>query len=168
VKALNGIKGVMEPLTSFIFGEFRKSEIHIFHSETKLGETLGQSENESFLNKKLLLVEDSLDNQMLYHRVLSKLGFQVEMVSNGKEALEIVKTKEFDLILMDMQMPEMDGHTTTQILRKRNVRCPIVALTAHAMKEDRERCLQSGCDDYLSKPASKRQLVEVLEKNLLH
>jgi two-component system, sensor histidine kinase len=117
-------------------------------------------------DKTVLLVDDSTDNQFLVQTILSKWGLHVDLASNGKEAIEKVKKDNYDLILMDMQMPIMDGYTACARLIEDSCKVPIVALTANAMKEDRERCLQAGCKDYLSKPIHKNQLFQVLQKNL--
>lgn len=117
-------------------------------------------------NKNVLLVDDSVDNQLLVQTMLSRLGLNVTLASNGKEALDQIKNSHFDLILMDMQMPIMDGYTACAHLVEDACRIPIVALTANAMKEDRDRCLQAGCKDYISKPIQKSQLLQVLQQNL--
>lgn len=117
-------------------------------------------------NKTILLVDDSVDNQFLVQTILSKWGLRVELASNGKEAIEKVKKENYDLILMDMQMPIMDGYTACAQLTEESCQIPIIALTANAMKEDRDRCLQVGCKDYLSKPIHKNQLFQILQKNL--
>jgi CheY-like chemotaxis protein len=104
----------------------------------------------------ILLAEDNKINQLLARRLLEKLGHRVSVVENGREAVEAVKSSEFDLVFMDVQMPEMDGfEATTVIRREKSVTSyvPIVAMTAHAMKGDRERCLRAGMDGYVSKPA---------------
>lgn len=117
-------------------------------------------------DKTVLLVDDSVDNQFLVQTILSKWGLQVDLASNGKEAIEKVKKDRYDLILMDMQMPIMDGYTACAQLIANKCAVPIIALTANAMKEDRDRCLKAGCKDYVSKPIHKGQLFQVLQKNL--
>jgi PAS domain S-box-containing protein len=116
---------------------------------------------------RILVAEDNTVNQKLVQRLLEKRGFCVHIVGNGREAVETARQEEFDLILMDVQMPEMDGFEATVELRKREklagVRTPIIALTAHAMKGDRERCLEVGMDGYLSKPIRSKELAELLE-----
>ena len=116
--------------------------------------------------QKILLVEDSLVNQKLAVGLLERRGHSVTVANHGGEALEAMKTTEFDLVFMDLQMPEMDGYETTIAIRAaekgadRHV--PIVAMTARAMKGDRERCLEVGMDDYVAKPIRARQLDEVM------
>jgi len=113
----------------------------------------------------ILIAEDNLVNQKLAMRVLNKLGYQPEIVNNGLEAVELLSDKSFDLILMDMLMPEMDGLEATRTIRKNGGEQPyIVAMTANALPEDREMCLQAGMDDYISKPIKLDILVNVLKE----
>jgi two-component system, sensor histidine kinase and response regulator len=117
---------------------------------------------------RVLLAEDNPVNQTLATRILEKLGHQVQVANNGKEALERAKAGEFDLIVMDVQMPEMDGLEATAAIRAaeagtgKHVR--IVAMTAHAMKGDRERCLNAGMDGYLSKPIRIDELKQAISE----
>jgi two-component system, sensor histidine kinase and response regulator len=111
---------------------------------------------------KLLLVEDGEANQRLARAMLQKWGHSVEIAQNGREAVEMWQREPFDLILMDVQMPEMDGFEATRLIRQQEEgtdrHIPIVAMTARAMKGDREHCLESGMDGYVSKPVRKREL----------
>jgi len=104
----------------------------------------------------VLLVEDNAVNRKLATALLEKHGYSAATAQNGKEALEILEGERFDLILMDVQMPVMDGLEATRLIRAKERatggHIPIVALTAHAMKGDRERCLAAGADDYVAKP----------------
>ena len=113
---------------------------------------------------KILVVEDNAVNQKMVLRMLEKFGYAAELAENGLEAVEISQTQPFDLVLMDVQMPIMDGLEATRVIRKRNRALPrfIVALTASTLKGDRERCLQSGMDDFLSKPFRKNELEQLL------
>ncbi|MBL8826851.1 MAG: response regulator [Planctomycetaceae bacterium] len=114
---------------------------------------------------RVLLAEDMPANQKLILQVLGKRGHVVEVAANGREAVELATHAHFDLILMDLQMPTMDGFQATADIRKSplNAQVPIVALTAHAMPGDRDRCLEAGMDDYLAKPLDVRKLVTVVE-----
>jgi PAS domain S-box-containing protein len=118
------------------------------------------SQNLRHLN--ILVVEDSPDNQVLIQRLLRMAGAKIQIASNGREALEKVHQSDFDMILMDLQMPEMDGFEATRRLRAQGFRKPIIALTAHAMKEERKRCLESGFDEHLSKPVDREALIRTL------
>jgi two-component system, sensor histidine kinase and response regulator len=110
----------------------------------------------------ILLAEDSHVNQAIARRILQKLGHTLEIANNGKEALSRLALQPFDLVLMDVQMPEMDGLTATTIIREREsstqAHIPIIAMTAHVMKGDRERCIDSGMDGYVSKPINVSEL----------
>lgn len=116
---------------------------------------------------RILLAEDNPVNQEVAQQMLQKRGHTVTIASNGREALKLVAESEFDLILMDIQMPEMDGFQSTAAIRelekKGSRRTPIVAMTAHAMKGDRERCLEGGMDGYVSKPVQSKLLYETIE-----
>jgi two-component system, sensor histidine kinase and response regulator len=117
---------------------------------------------------RILLAEDNVVNQKLALHILRKAGFTADVVENGREVLDALDTRPYDLVLMDVQMPEMDGFEATALIRARSSeqvsRTPVVAMTAHAMKEDRDRCLAAGMDDYGSKPINPQQLIEVVEK----
>jgi len=116
---------------------------------------------------KLLLVEDDPVNQQVALRMIQRLGFQAHMVSNGHQALEELARASYDIILMDCQMPQMDGYAATHEIRRREGSArhtTIVGLTAHALNGDREECLMSGMDDYVSKPVSLEELAAILEK----
>ena len=120
---------------------------------------------------RILLAEDSHVNQKLAVGSLQKQGHSVFIANNGQEAVAAWETQPFDLILMDVQMPQMDGCDATCAIRAKEVETgghiPIVAMTAHAMKGDREHCLESGMDDYISKPIRARQLMETIA-SVLH
>ena len=117
--------------------------------------------------RRILLVEDNLVNQKLALRILEKQGHHVTLARNGLEAVEFTAAEKFDVVLMDVQMPEMDGMRATALIREREeTTCKhvfILAMTAHAMAGDRERCLRAGMDGYLSKPIRIQELVEALE-----
>lgn len=111
---------------------------------------------------RILLVDDSLDNQELVKSLLTIAGADVETASNGREAIAKAQAGPFDVILMDLQMPEMDGHEATRHLREQGYQKPIIALTAHAMKEARKYCLENGFDDHLTKPIDRDKLLKTL------
>jgi PAS domain S-box-containing protein len=113
---------------------------------------------------KLLLAEDNLINQMVALRILIDCGYNITPVNNGIEVLNILKEKSFDLILMDVQMPEMDGYTATGEIRKFDTLIPIIALTAHALMGDKEKCIVAGMNDYVSKPIIPEKFVKVIDK----
>ena len=117
--------------------------------------------------KRILVVDDAAENRFLIERLLAKRGAEVCGAANGREGVDRALNEEFDLILMDMQMPVMDGFAAASELRSRGYRRPIVALTAQAMREDRERCLDAGCDDYVAKPIQTNLLLQVIT-DLVH
>ncbi|KAK4173233.1 putative signal transduction histidine-protein kinase [Triangularia setosa] len=121
--------------------------------------------------KSLLLVEDNIINQKVMLGLLRSLGFKnIALASNGSEAVNMVRNKPaaYDIVLMDINMPIMDGHQASRAIRDAGIRVPIVAMTAYALKGDRERCLEHGMNDYIPKPVDKKYLIKVLGKWLLH
>ncbi|MGE5343528.1 MAG: response regulator [Candidatus Omnitrophota bacterium] len=123
---------------------------------------------ESRKHLNILIAEDNLINQKLICRILEKKGFHVSIANNGKETLEKLEAGDYDLVLMDIQMPVLDGIEATKLIRRNEERngllpVPIIALTAHAMKGDRERFLDAGMNSYISKPIKQSELIEVIE-----
>lgn len=113
---------------------------------------------------KILIAEDVESNFLYLKAVLSKLNATVFWAKNGIEAIEICENNPIDLVLMDLQMPDMNGYEATEILKKKLPHIPIVAQTAFAMSDDREKALEAGCDDYLAKPIKSKDLLSVVEK----
>ncbi len=115
---------------------------------------------------RILLAEDSVDNQFLISRVLSKNGAKVELASDGEEAIKLAMAGDFHLILMDIQMPRVDGYEATRSLRSNACNLPIIALTAHAMAEERAKTKAAGFDGHLTKPLNQAELLATIEKHL--
>jgi CheY-like chemotaxis protein len=115
---------------------------------------------------EILLAEDDPSGQKLMKHLLNRMGYQVDLASTGKQVLDKLQKKDYHVVLMDMEMPEMDGFTATREIRKekRYQDLPIIALTAHAMKEHKEKTFKAGCTDYLSKPVNRSKLEKLLEK----
>ncbi len=116
--------------------------------------------------KRLLVAEDNSVNAKLIATLLAKLGLEAVIVENGRQVLEALARERFDLVLMDCQMPEMDGYEATRRLRESGLRLPVIALTAHAGEGEREKCLAAGMDDYLAKPLRRPRLIATLERFL--
>lgn len=114
----------------------------------------------------ILLVEDSVDNQVLVSRFLSMAGAKVDLANNGLEGVQKAMDGNHDVVLMDIQMPELDGYGAISQLRSKGFRKPIIALTAHGMVEDRMRCLEIGSDDHLTKPINRHSLIERVQKQV--
>jgi CheY-like chemotaxis protein len=119
------------------------------------------------IHARILLAEDGEDNQFLIVMYLSDAGAETTIVENGRKAYEAAVSamengRPFDLILMDMEMPEVDGYAATGLLRQRGYKAPIIALTANTLESDRQKCLKAGCDDFLSKPVARKHFISVL------
>ncbi|MBN1456332.1 MAG: response regulator [Sedimentisphaerales bacterium] len=115
---------------------------------------------------RVLVAEDVLDNQRLITVLLNRVGLDVTIASNGEQAVQTALAEQFDIILMDIQMPKMNGYDATRQIKNKGITTPIIALTAKAMKGDREKCLEAGCQDYMCKPIDRKRLQEVLQKYL--
>jgi two-component system sensor histidine kinase/response regulator len=150
-------------LCKHILNNLRESAVTTLHEKE-----VAQILSVDFARKhpmRILVAEDNAVNQKLAERILHKLGYKVDIASNGTEALESMKQSLHDLVLMDVQMPELDGLQATQQIRMLSVEQPvIIAMTANAMQGDREECLRAGMNDYLSKPIRLEGLVKLLEK----
>lgn len=118
-------------------------------------------------NKEVLVVEDLMSNYLLLEAVLEDLGTQITWAQNGVEAVDFIKKKTFDIILMDLKMPIMDGFTATKKIQDLNVKTPIIAVTAYVFDSDREKAIEAGCTDYISKPIDKDELIETIGKVLM-
>jgi CheY-like chemotaxis protein len=120
-------------------------------------------------NARILLAEDNKTNQLVAMGILKRLGLRADVVADGKKAVEALQSTNYDLVLMDVQMPEMDGLEATRAIRAtasgvRNHAVPIIAMTAHAMQGDRQSCLDAGMNDYIAKPVTPAVLSDLLEE----
>ena len=144
--------------------------LHSKKDDKRAGVEHESSINSEFASKypfNILLVEDNMINQKLAKKVMEKMGYEITIANNGLEALDYVKSGAYNLVLMDCQMPEMDGYEATGEIRKMsgNIRnIPVIAMTANAMEGDREKCLQAGMSDYISKPIKVQNLKDILIK----
>ena len=152
------------------FLKVSEKEVHRYPSDFPVGKQMGAEDGdfgESPL--RILITEDNKVNQKLAKMMLTKAGFKVDIASNGQEAVNklLAKPKDFDLVFMDIQMPVMDGFDATAAIRKAGFQnLPIVAMTAHAMKGYRQKCIEAGMDDYVTKPIKKDEVIAVIEKQI--
>lgn len=137
-------------------------EVIIADSEDRKSETYEQSSSER-LPLRILVADDAPDNQQLVRIILQRYGYTVEAAKNGLEAVKMALKGNFDLILMDIQMPLMDGYEATRQLRASGYKQPIIALTAHAMAEERARTIAAGCNGHLTKPLDKIELLRTIQ-----
>ena len=144
-----------------VFGKDIAKTSHLLHKQASMS-----VETNAIKGARILLVEDNLINQQIAEEVLEDIGIMVEIANNGKEAVTMVAKTNFDAILMDVQMPEMDGYEATSLIREnpQHKKLPIIAMTAHAMSGDKEKCLAAGMNDYVTKPIDVDKLFNVLGK----
>ena len=148
-----------------------KSQVPDLDFSKSIRESVGQvrlslsQPRDSAQEKKVLIVDDSADNRFLIKTFLSRMGIGADLVEDGKEAIKKVFLQDYAVVLMDIQMPEMDGFQTVAHLREHGYQKQVIALTAHAMKGDREKCLHQGFDDYLCKPLTSKALKECLRNH---
>lgn len=114
----------------------------------------------------ILVAEDAKTNQVLIKSLLNRFGLKVTIAEDGNETVQKILSEKFDLIFMDIEMPNMSGYEATKAIREKGVKTPIIALTAYAMKGDDEKCYAAGCDDYISKPIDQERLIQILNKHL--
>jgi len=117
---------------------------------------------------KILLVEDNSDNRLLIKAYLKKLPYEIDEAENGQIAVEKFQTNKYNIVLMDVQMPVMDGHQSTRNIREwervnEKPATPIISLTAHAIKEEIDKCIEAGCDTHLAKPVKKSTLIDTIK-----
>ena len=119
---------------------------------------------------KILVAEDNEANQFLIKAITKSKNWDITVVDNGEQAVEAYKNGSFDLILMDVQMPVLNGYEATRIIRslesEKGVHIPIIALTAYAMKSDKDQCIEAGMDDYISKPFRREQFLDMIANTL--
>lgn len=153
------------PLTTQVSDPYDLSQVSHVSRETNR-----EQSQISLENMNILVVDDNPDNQRIIRFLLEEVDANVTAAMNGQEGVDLILNSKnhvpFDAVLMDIQMPVMDGYTATEHIRQEGISIPIIALTAHAMSEDKERCLASGCDDYVSKPIIPDQFYRCLVKHI--
>jgi len=169
MKLLNWFSGYLhKPVKKYVL---LREILKVFNREEEFSFEEGVEEEEDvavlteeIAGAAILVAEDHRVNQLLFKTILENLGHDVTLASNGREAVESVKKKVFDIIFMDVQMPEMNGYEATEEIRRMKVKTPIIAVTASALKGEKEKCIVSGMTDFLPKPFKKKDLLPVLER----
>ena len=129
-----------------------------------IGESLAQPAGILRLEGRVLLAEDSQINLSLFKIILERVGLQVDLAADGQQAVEMACAQKYDLILMDVQMPVLDGLEASRLLRMKGLTTPVIALTAHAANHDRKSCLEAGCDGFLAKPLNQGTLLATVQQ----
>ena len=155
---------------SLSFEKVKESGSHAAfdHEETGTGKCQADVSEMAVEKKEILLVEDNTINQKVARAMLEKMGYRIDIAFNGAEAVEALRQKNYGLVLMDLQMPVMDGYEATKTIRNSgkvlNSKVPIIAMTANATKEDRQQCLDAGMDDYVPKPVERKIMMNMLQR----
>lgn len=129
-------------------------------------ENLSNALNQNWEEKVILVVEDVDTNKIFFDAALRRTKAKILWAKDGQEAIDIFKANRIDLVLMDLQLPVMDGYAATREIKKIKKEVPVIAQTAHVMSGEREKCLEAGCDDYLAKPIRLQILIDTLSKYL--
>ncbi len=182
-----GQRGDASRLESLGFAGYLVKPVRQVHLQSVLSLTIGRKDHPGHIaearivtrhtvaetgehrDKRILLVEDNVTNQFVATKILEKLGYRPDVAGHGKDALTALRNAPYDVVLMDCQMPEMDGFEATRLIRlgeagHRHITVPIIAMTARAMQGDRERCLEAGMNDYLAKPIDSGLLAKTLDR----
>jgi two-component system, cell cycle response regulator DivK len=131
-----------------------------------MSENLSNALNQNWEDKNILVVEDVDTNKIFFDAALRRTKANILWAKDGQEAIDIFKANRVDLVLMDLQLPVMDGYTATREIKKINPDIPVIAQTAHVMSGEREKCIEAGCNDYLAKPIRLQILIDTLSKYL--
>jgi two-component system, cell cycle response regulator DivK len=131
-----------------------------------MSDNLSNALNQDWENKNILVVEDVDTNKIFFDAALRRTKAKILWAKDGQEAIDMFKANRIDLVLMDLQLPVMDGYTATREIKKINPDVPVIAQTAHVMSGEREKCMEAGCNDYLAKPIRLQILIDTLSKYL--
>ncbi|HHU01428.1 response regulator [Xiashengella succiniciproducens] len=131
-----------------------------------MSDNLSNALNQNWEDKTILVVEDVDTNKIFFDAALRRTKAKILWAKDGQEAIDMFRDNKIDLVLMDLQLPVMDGYTATREIKKINPDIPVIAQTAHVMSGEREKCMEVGCNDYLAKPIRLQILIETLSKYL--